>query len=105
MAQYDLTASFKYIANKTQQKINYVGHSQGTLIMFIALSMKYPHIQENLQSYIALGPIVYLQNMDSRVLNTLMHSYFFEFLNKSGDKILLYMTDSQLQAQSAICKY
>lgn len=45
LAKFDLTASFKYIANKTQQKIHYVGHSQGTLIMFIALSMKYPHIR------------------------------------------------------------
>jgi hypothetical protein len=45
MAQYDLTASLKYIANITKQKINYIGHSQGTLIMFIALSMKYPGIQ------------------------------------------------------------
>jgi gastric triacylglycerol lipase len=45
MAQFDLTASFKYIANKTSKKIHYIGHSQGTLIMFIALSMKYPHIQ------------------------------------------------------------
>jgi len=40
-----LTASFKYIANNTGRKINYVGHSQGTLIMFIALSQKYQHIR------------------------------------------------------------
>lgn len=44
MAQFDLPAAFKYISNKTNSKINYVGHSQGTMIMFAALSSKYPHV-------------------------------------------------------------
>lgn len=77
LAEYDLTASFRYIANKTQKKINYVAHSQGSLIMFIALSMKYPHIRENLNTFIALGPIVYINSMDSNVLNRMMNSKTF----------------------------
>lgn len=38
MADYDLPAVFKYIVNHTSQKIHYLGHSQGTVQMFIALS-------------------------------------------------------------------
>lgn len=67
--------------NYTGQKIHYVGHSQGTLIMFIALAMKYPSIRENLKTFTALGPIVYINDMDSPLLNRLMNPKTFEFLH------------------------
>lgn len=38
MAKYDLPAAFDYINNVTGKKIHYIGHSQGTMIMFAALS-------------------------------------------------------------------
>jgi esterase/lipase superfamily enzyme len=38
MAQYDLPAAFEYIARSTNKKIHYIGHSQGTMIMFAALA-------------------------------------------------------------------
>lgn len=38
MADYDLPAGFKYIYSKVGQNVNYIGHSQGTIQMFIALS-------------------------------------------------------------------
>jgi hypothetical protein len=81
LAKFDLPASFKYIAEKTKQKINYVGHSQGTLIMFIALAMKYKYVKENLATFVALGPIVYINDMDSPLLNRLMGTKTFEVLN------------------------
>jgi len=40
MSDLDLPAMFEYIYNKTNKKIHYVGHSQGTLIMHIALSQR-----------------------------------------------------------------
>lgn len=40
MAMLDLPAAFRYIARVTGRKIHYIGHSQGTLIMFIALAQK-----------------------------------------------------------------
>jgi lysosomal acid lipase/cholesteryl ester hydrolase len=42
MALYDLPAAFSYISKLTKQKINYVGHSQGTIIMFAALAAEVP---------------------------------------------------------------
>jgi len=45
ISQYDLPAAFEYIANVTgKQTIHYVGHSQGTAIMFAALSRRDPTI-------------------------------------------------------------
>lgn len=60
MAKYDLPAAFEYIHQKTQKKIHYIGHSQGTMIMFAALADKNPIIKQYLASYIALGPVAYL---------------------------------------------
>lgn len=42
MADYDLPAGFKYIYAKTGQKIHYLGHSQGTIQMHVALSKNNP---------------------------------------------------------------
>jgi hypothetical protein len=44
MALKDLPAAFEYIFNITKEKINYVGHSQGTLIMFMALAEGVPSV-------------------------------------------------------------
>jgi pimeloyl-ACP methyl ester carboxylesterase len=38
MGTYDLPAAFRYITAQTGKKIHYIGHSQGTMSMFIALS-------------------------------------------------------------------
>jgi len=42
MAQYDLPAVFTYVNKITKQKVNYIGHSQGTVQMHIALSINQP---------------------------------------------------------------
>ena len=60
MIDYDLPAAFEYIHNVTKKKIHYVGHSQGTLIMFGALSQKNIAIRSLLASFSALGPVAYL---------------------------------------------
>jgi pimeloyl-ACP methyl ester carboxylesterase len=44
----------------TNKKIHYIGHSQGTMIMFAALAEKNSEIKKLLASYIALGPVAYL---------------------------------------------
>ncbi len=38
MGVKDLPAAFKYIKSITGKKLHYIGHSQGTLSMFIALA-------------------------------------------------------------------
>ena len=65
MAEYDLPASFRYIFNITQRKINYIGHSLGTLTMFAALSKHFPEIDDNIAEIIQLGPFISLLNMKS----------------------------------------
>jgi len=40
MADYDLPAMFRHVNLFTGQKINYIGHSQGTIQMHIALAKR-----------------------------------------------------------------
>ena len=61
----------KYINDLTGKKIHYVGHSQGTLVMFIALSSQNREVQDRLASFAALGPVVYVNHMESKLMNTL----------------------------------
>ena len=74
MARYDLPAAFTYINRITSKKIHYVGHSQGTLIMFIALSSGLKTVSDNLLSYHAFGPVAYLNKQKSKPMNSLAKS-------------------------------
>jgi pimeloyl-ACP methyl ester carboxylesterase len=68
MSLYDLPAAFQYINNVTGQKINYVGHSQGTIIMFAALTRRDPIITPLLENFCALGPVAYVNHCTSPVV-------------------------------------
>lgn len=70
MATYDLPAAFTYINKITNRKIHYIGHSQGTLIMFIALSLELKAVTSNIQSFHAFGPVAYLTHQKSALLNS-----------------------------------
>lgn len=82
MAEYDLPAAFSYINNITKKKIHYIGHSQGTMVMFAALSVKNPIVTSLIASYSALGPVAYLEYEESRLLGTLAHSAAISLLRK-----------------------
>lgn len=67
MIAYDLTAMIDYVLNTTQQtKLYYVGHSQGTLILFGLLSDK-PEYNKKIQLFSALGPVTNVTYIKSPV--------------------------------------
>ena len=53
-----------------KEKITYVGHSQGTSQMFSALSEGYGNLDEKINFFVALAPIVNL-HLSKGVLSTL----------------------------------
>nr|XP_060498968.1 lipase member K isoform X2 [Panthera onca] len=58
MANYDLPATINFIAKKTgQERLYYVGHSQGTTIAFIAFSTN-PELAKRIKIFFALAPVI-----------------------------------------------
>lgn len=73
-SEHDLPAAFAYIGKATGKKINYIAHSQGTTQMFAHLanpSGKHPAVAANLRKFAALGPVAYMKNLKSTLLNTI----------------------------------
>lgn len=79
MADFDLPAVFAYIHNITQQKIHYFGHSQGTMQMHIALAKRNPVVEGFLDKYFGFGPVAYVTNQNSSVINLLDKSYLLQW--------------------------
>ncbi|XP_016076330.1 PREDICTED: lipase member J [Miniopterus natalensis] len=68
MAKYDLPASIDFIVKQTgQEKIFYVGHSQGTTIAFITFST-IPKIAERIKIFFALAPVFSVKYLKSPLL-------------------------------------
>jgi len=67
MAKYDLPAMVDYALKKTGQKqLHYVGHSQGSLMMFTKAAMDDSgEFQAKIKSFTALGPVARMAHMDS----------------------------------------
>ncbi|XP_077933912.1 lipase member K isoform X3 [Halichoerus grypus] len=58
MANYDLPATINFIVEKTgQERLYYVGHSQGTTIAFIAFSTN-PELAKRIKIFFALAPVI-----------------------------------------------
>ncbi|XP_051829827.1 gastric triacylglycerol lipase-like [Antechinus flavipes] len=63
MAKYDLPAVLDLIKKKTRQnKVHYVGHSQGTTIGFAAMSTN-PRVSKRIKINFALAPISILNDL------------------------------------------
>lgn len=64
---YDLPATIDYILEETNQSnVYYVGHSQGTTIMFVLTSML-PEFNAKIRAYVSLSPVVFLKHLTSLV--------------------------------------
>ncbi|XP_006880382.1 PREDICTED: gastric triacylglycerol lipase isoform X2 [Elephantulus edwardii] len=86
MAKYDLPATIDFILKKTkQEKLHYVGHSQGTTIGFIAFSTN-PKLAKKIKTFYALAPVATVKYTKS-LLNKLQLIPTFLFKMIFGNKI------------------
>jgi lysosomal acid lipase/cholesteryl ester hydrolase len=61
LGEFDAPAQIDFVLKKTgKSKLAYIGHSQGTSQMFAALSYNFGNLQNKLNSFTALAPIVHL---------------------------------------------
>ncbi|XP_021094828.1 gastric triacylglycerol lipase isoform X3 [Heterocephalus glaber] len=88
MAKYDLPATIDFIVEKTgQEKIHYVGHSQGTTIGFIAFSTNLK-LAKRIKTFYALAPVATVKYTES-LLKKLSYIPTFLFKMIFGEKIFM----------------
>ncbi|KAK9925494.1 hypothetical protein M0R45_033816 [Rubus argutus] len=63
LVAHDLPAVFNYVYGQTRQKINYVGHSLGTLLALASLSQG--KLVNQVKSVALLSPVAYLSHMST----------------------------------------
>ncbi|XP_058154821.1 lipase member K [Dasypus novemcinctus] len=89
MGKYDLPATIDFIVEKTgQERLFYVGHSQGTTIAFIAFSTN-PELAKRIKIFFALAPITTVKYTRSP-LKSLTSLSRQEIKALFGDKLLYH---------------
>jgi lysosomal acid lipase/cholesteryl ester hydrolase len=71
MGVYDLPAALDYTLQKTKQKrLYYAGHSMGTTMMFVLLSVR-PEYNAKIRLFVCLSPVAYMSHMRSTIFRIL----------------------------------
>eukprot|EP00347_Sterkiella_histriomuscorum_P016715 403352128 len=69
MGTLDLPATIDYILGETgQEKISYIGHSEGTTQMFIGASMDNDYFKDRINLFVSLAPITRIGHPQSTLL-------------------------------------
>lgn len=84
MADFDLPAVFTYVNKITKQKINYVGHSQGTMQMHVALSKNNPVVEALMDKYFGWGPVAYANHANSSIIKLIDQPQIINWLKSHG---------------------
>ncbi|KAK1367704.1 LICH hydrolase [Heracleum sosnowskyi] len=90
MASYDLPAFLNFVYLETGQKVHYIGHSQGTTMMFAAFSIW--KVEERVKSTSMIAPVVYLNHMPFGLIDVLAKAYIGEIAGTFGLADLNIMT-------------
>ncbi|XP_054155986.1 uncharacterized protein LOC128954432 [Oppia nitens] len=87
MIEYDLPAMIEYIKKQTKKdEIGYIGHSQGTYMMFSLLATQ-PHYSDTIKPFIAISPVPYMGNATSLLVK--LGQYVYPLLRRSETSFLL----------------
>ncbi|EAR86219.1 Ab-hydrolase associated lipase region protein (macronuclear) [Tetrahymena thermophila SB210] len=106
MSKYDLPAAFSYIANVTQaEKIDYIGHSQGTSIMFASLSEKDPIVSKYLGKFIAMGPVAYVNHSDAMFIDLIKKVKLTALLRKFNINYVMMPNQKVNSFVQLVCAY
>lgn len=85
--EFDIPASIDYILEATkQEQLSYVGHSQGTLVMFGLLATQKEY-NAKVKPFIAMAPVTSVPNMKSPI-RFLANFFIRSFLERRGGTFL-----------------
>mmetsp|Transcript_14661 Transcript_14661/g.24981 ORF Transcript_14661/g.24981 Transcript_14661/m.24981 type:complete len:275 (+) Transcript_14661:632-1456(+) len=87
LGKFDVPAQIEFALNSTaEEKLTYIGHSQGTTQMFFALAENEDYLKERVNLFIALAPVIRLSNAKDGLLGYVSdhESYVESALSKLG---------------------
>lgn len=101
---YDLPAMINFIKSTSNvEKILFVGHSLGTTQLFAGYSIIPEYFSENLNGFIALGPVTFLHNLESEILKKMIDYKIDSFFKFLGLVELFKNTETTSNLQKLIC--
>jgi hypothetical protein len=80
MAEFDIVANINYILEYTkQEKLIYIGHSQGTLQFYLQYSLNPEFLSSKVEKYVSIGTVFTLFNSVSNITNNFYINYNYIF--------------------------
>ena len=81
MAEYDLPAVINYVKQRDNvEKVYYIGHSQGTLIFFLAYMNNPEFLEKNIKKFVALGTVPNVNNAPHFLIKLFELSNIFDLI-------------------------
>ncbi|KAL1139606.1 hypothetical protein AAG570_006588 [Ranatra chinensis] len=103
MGVYDLPAEINYILGKTNQsKLYYIGHSMGTTMMYVLLSVK-PEYNNKIRLFVSLSPVAYMSHMRSTLFRVL-YGPLGQLLSQAGLHEFIPNSEMVTEMASQLCK-
>ncbi|CAN6575117.1 unnamed protein product [Malus baccata var. baccata] len=103
LVAFDLPAVFDFVYGKAGQKINYVGHSLGTL--FVLASLSEGKLVDQMKSAALLSPIAYLSHMNTALGVAAAKAFVGEITTLFGLAEFNPKGDPATQFLQALCSY
>lgn len=91
LALYDLAGMIDYINPLTKRKIYVVGHSQGTIMSFAALTQ--PDIAKKVEAAALLSPISYLEHITAPLVRLMVDTHLDTIILAAGFHELNFKSD------------
>ncbi|KAM2060421.1 hypothetical protein ACFX1T_045616 [Malus domestica] len=102
LVAYDLPATFQYVCDQTRQKIHYIGHSLGTLVVLAAISKDLQ--LKNLRTAVLLSPIAYADQMPSPLARAVAENFIAEALYNADLRQFNLKRKAAVEVLKAVCR-
>jgi len=106
MAIYDFPAIISYVKNITSSnKVNFIGHSQGATQYFIKATLDPEFINENINTFIGIGPAVFVNPQGAFLVEKIAHTIpIFDYMYSLGLGYFWVLPDNIRALTETFCR-
>ncbi|VVA99217.1 unnamed protein product [Arabis nemorensis] len=102
LAMYDLAEMIQYLHSIANSKIFLVGHSQGTIMSFAALTQ--PHVAEMVEAAALLCPISYLDHVTAPLVERMVFMHLDQMVVALGLHQINFRSDMLVKLVDSLCE-